>query len=461
MNNGVRGIVIDPGHGGSDPGALGNGLREKDYSLMISRYMANRFNELGIPVVLTRDDDITLSPTERVNKVLNAFGNNPNVIVVSNHLNAGGGDGAEVIYALRNDATLPNRILNNLELAGQNVRKVYQRRLPSNPSKDYYFMHRNTGDTQSVIVEYGFIDSTGDDANQIKNNWERYAEAVVKAIAEYIGANYYPENNNNYYVVKAGDTLYSIAQNNNVSVSEIKSLNDLKDNTLSIGQILFLPTFSNNENTNINRYIVRKGDSLYSIALNNNTTINEIKRLNNLTSNILSVGQELLLSGSNISTDPNEDNVYIVKSGDSLYSIALNNNISVDELKRINNLSSNIINIGQQLLLSDSNNNDNESYVVKAGDTLYSIAQKNNTTVDEIKRLNNIVGNILSIGQEIILPYYFSNVADPFLDDMYTVLSGDTLYSIARRFNISVDELKRINNLENNLLKLGQVLKIK
>ena len=92
MNNGVRGIVIDPGHGGNDPGALGNGLKEKDYSLMISKYMANRFNELGIPVFLTREDDITLSPSERVNKALSAFGNSSDVIVVSNHLNAGGGD---------------------------------------------------------------------------------------------------------------------------------------------------------------------------------------------------------------------------------------------------------------------------------------------------------------------------------------------------------------------------------
>ncbi|MBR3523295.1 MAG: N-acetylmuramoyl-L-alanine amidase [Bacilli bacterium] len=87
-------IVIDPGHGGTDPGALGNGLKEKDYTLKISEYMADRFNELGIPVALTRDEDITLSPTERVNRVLNAFGNDPDVIVISNHLNAGGGEGS-------------------------------------------------------------------------------------------------------------------------------------------------------------------------------------------------------------------------------------------------------------------------------------------------------------------------------------------------------------------------------
>jgi len=54
--------------------------------------MYDRFKELGIPVTLTRDTDITLSPSDRVDRILDAYGDNPNVIVVSNHLNAGGGD---------------------------------------------------------------------------------------------------------------------------------------------------------------------------------------------------------------------------------------------------------------------------------------------------------------------------------------------------------------------------------
>lgn len=89
----LKGVVIDPGHGGTDPGATGNNQYEKDYTLKISKYMYDRLNELGIPVTLTRDTDITLSPTDRVNKILSAYGDNPDVIVVSNHLNAGGGDG--------------------------------------------------------------------------------------------------------------------------------------------------------------------------------------------------------------------------------------------------------------------------------------------------------------------------------------------------------------------------------
>ena len=97
MNNNLVGVVIDSGHGGTDSGAVGNNMYEKDYTLKISKYMYDRFKELGIPVTMTRDIDITLSPTERVEKILNAYGDNPNVIVVSNHLNAGGGDSHCVI----------------------------------------------------------------------------------------------------------------------------------------------------------------------------------------------------------------------------------------------------------------------------------------------------------------------------------------------------------------------------
>jgi N-acetylmuramoyl-L-alanine amidase len=87
-------IVIDAGHGGTDPGTSGNGIIEKDYTLDISLYMAELFRELGVPVTLTRTTDETLTPDERVLRIMNAYGNNPDVIVVSNHLNAGGADGS-------------------------------------------------------------------------------------------------------------------------------------------------------------------------------------------------------------------------------------------------------------------------------------------------------------------------------------------------------------------------------
>ena len=85
-------ITIDAGHGGTDGGASGNGIIEKDLTLDISQYMYNRFRELGIPVTMTRTTDETLSPTVRVERIMNAYGDEPGVIVISNHINAGGGE---------------------------------------------------------------------------------------------------------------------------------------------------------------------------------------------------------------------------------------------------------------------------------------------------------------------------------------------------------------------------------
>ena len=92
LNNNDYWVKTGPSHGGNDPGAVGNNQYEKDYSLKISKYMYDRFKQLGIPVSITRDTDITLSPTERTNKILSFYGNDPNVVVVSNHLNSGGGE---------------------------------------------------------------------------------------------------------------------------------------------------------------------------------------------------------------------------------------------------------------------------------------------------------------------------------------------------------------------------------
>ena len=232
----LKGIVIDPGHGGVDAGASGNGIKEKDYTLLISKYMYDRFKQLGVPVSITRTSDVTLSPKNRVKKIKGFYGNGKDVIVISNHLNAGGGDGAEVIYALRNTSTLSKKILNELEKSGQNVRKYYQLRLPSNSKKDYYFIHRDTPNNESIIVEYGFVDSKKDDVNQIKNNYKKYAEAVVKAVCNYKGIKYASPISS--YVVKKGDSLWKISKKYGISINDLMKKNNLKNTTIKIGQVL-------------------------------------------------------------------------------------------------------------------------------------------------------------------------------------------------------------------------------
>lgn len=85
-------IVIDAGHGGADPGTSANGIVEKDLTLKISEYLHQRFDELGIPNEMTRTGDTTLGPSERPKKAQSFYGNSSDVILLSNHINAGGGD---------------------------------------------------------------------------------------------------------------------------------------------------------------------------------------------------------------------------------------------------------------------------------------------------------------------------------------------------------------------------------
>ncbi len=384
---------------------------------------------------------------------------------------SGGGDGAEVIYALRNDSTLSDKIGEEFVKAGQNYRSSYQRRGTADPSLDYYFMHRDTPDNETVIIEYGFLDSDGDDVSQIKTDWRSLAEAVVKATVEYAGETYIPLEEENVYIVKAGDTLYSIARQFNTTIDEIKRINELTSDSLSIGQVLYITMPNEEDNVTPDSYTVKAGDSLYSIANTFGTTVSEIKTLNNLTSDTLSIGQILLIPKKEEVIPPTEPpvepevpevpegNTYTVVSGDSLYSIAKKFNTTVDELQRLNNLTSTLLRIGQVLIISSENipepelPTETEDYVVKAGDSLYAIARKYNSTVSELKTLNNLTSDILSIGQILKVP----STGSP---KSYTVVKGDSLYSIARKYNTTVSEIKSLNNLTSDILSIGQVLLI-
>ena len=387
----MKKIVLDAGHGGTDPGTIANGIVEKDLTLKITNYIHNRLNELGIPNEVSRNTDITLDPKTRPKKIQSFYGKGNDVVVISNHINAGGGDGAEIIYALRNNDILSSKIAKELEMAGQNVRKYYQRRLPSNPSKDYYYILRDTPNNETVIVEYGFADSKGDDVEKLKNNWEELAEAVTKAIVEYAGGIYKTNNDSNYYTVKKGDTLYSIAKKLNVDMAELKNINNLVSNLISVGQNLIIPVPDTTE-----EYIVKKGDTLYSIAQKFNTTVDNLKSINKQITDNLSIGQIIKLP-ENIKEDLT--NSYIVKKGDTLYSIAQKFDTTVDNLIATNNLTNPNLSIGQIIKLDNS-----KIYTVLKDDTLYSIAKKFNTSINEIMDLNNLESIILSIGQKLLIP---------------------------------------------------------
>ena len=384
----MKKVIIDASRGGEDAGITRGGIVEKDFNLDISNYINNYLKNREINSTVIRTNDTTLKDIDRINRI-NNIGIDKDTIIISNRMNDNTSN--EIIYALRNSDSLASNIADSLADNGYVVDKYYQLRLPSDTSKDYYYITRNTSPAETIIIEYGDI-----------ANIPLLGDSVGSAIYSYI-------NRSNIYIVKSGDSLYSIARKYNTTVDEIKKLNNLSSNVLSIGQVLKIPSSeSSNTDSNTgttNTYVVKSGDSLYSIARKYNTTVDEIKRLNNLSSNVLSIGQVLKIPSSESSnTDSNTGttNTYVVKSGDSLYSIARKYNTTVDEIKRLNNLSSNVLSIGQVLKIPSGSSTN--TYIVKSGDNLYSIARKYQITVDELKKLNNLNSNLLSIGQVLKVP---------------------------------------------------------
>ncbi|WP_077622216.1 N-acetylmuramoyl-L-alanine amidase family protein [Sediminibacillus massiliensis] len=180
-------LIIDPGHGGADSGGGSNSVwKEKDFNLRLSKYQYNRYRELDIPVAMTRMADLTLSPETRVKKVLDSGAK----YCHSNHVNSGGGDGAEVIHSIHSNGKMAGMIADELSSEGQNVRRVFTRTLPTVSNQDYYYMNRKTGKVETIIIEYGFADSQRDDVPQLTNSWERYAEAVVRSFCKFTGYAY-------------------------------------------------------------------------------------------------------------------------------------------------------------------------------------------------------------------------------------------------------------------------------
>ena len=361
-----------------------------------------------------------------------------------------------------------------------------------------------------------------------------YADKLIRVIQTYnltaydvggtsVDTNQTPTNNNNNvdqtqtsgngtYTVKAGDSLYRIAKNHNISLQELKSLNNLNSDLIFAGQVLKVsgqvsssqPSTNTNTSQNSNQtqtngngtYTVKAGDSLYRIAVNHNMSLQELKNLNNLSSNLIMPGQVLKVSGQVSSSQPstntsqssnqtqtNGNGTYTVKAGDSLYRIAVNHNMSLQELKNLNNLSSNLIMPGQvlkvsgQVSSSQSSTNTSQSsnqpqasvngtYTVKAGDSLWAIANSHKMTLNDLKRVNNLSSDLIYVGQTLKVtkgavttankPNTQSNT-----NKTYTVKAGDSLWRIASNNGTTVNQLKALNNLTSDMIYVGQNLKLK
>lgn len=243
--------------------------------------------------------------------------------------------------------------------------------------------------------------------------------------------------------VARGENLTVIARRYQVDVEDLRAWNDLRSDRLAVGQELRIPEEDQEW------YVVKRGDTLLQIALDHEITLDYLKRLNDLRRDGIREGQRLRLRPA-----PTDEPVHVVRGGDNLTVIARRYGLTVDELKRINDLRSDRIFVGQQLRLREV---DRTVHVVERGDALSEIAKAYGLTLAELMAINGLESNVIHPGQELRLR---SNGGEPRLAT-YEVRRGDNLTEIARLHQMSLRELRDLNDIRGSVIHPGQRLTVR
>lgn len=322
-------VIINPELGGKDLGNNYNDMYDKDYNLKFSKLLSKKLKDNNINNFLIRTDDRYLSNKDRINIIddINRDSNSPIIITIGL-----GNNLIDIIYGLNNKDNLASIISEEFVENGFIVNKYYQQRDSINTDEDYESIIRDTPNNESIIIRLGNMKNNA----YLNDNIEKLVDSLVNGLKKYLGAS------DNIYIVKKGDNLYSIARKYNVTIDEIKRINNLYNNNLSIGQQIKIPQ-------NNNYYIVKNGDTLYSISRKYNVSVDNIKKTNKLLNNNIYIGQKILI--------PNKDNIitYKVMKGDTLYNISKKYNVSVKDIMNINNLSKTTLQINQILKIPKNN----------------------------------------------------------------------------------------------------------
>ena len=318
----------------------------------------------------------------------------------------------------------------------------------------------------SLIVSSLYVSPSRTFANAIQDEYQ--VESTIK---------------HDLYTVQQGDSLSVIAKKFDISVDLLKDTNGLKSDLIFVGQQLQLPFYS---------YAVVKGDTISLIAKRFQVSQEDLITYNRLQGDTIYSGQILRIPVNHIEeVTTNEEVVepvvkensttYIVLSGDSLSVIAKRYGVTVNDIKALNGMESDRIFVGQKLLIPQPITEEPRieeetvediipvTYTVVSGDSLSVIAKHYSVTVNDIISLNGMESDRIFVGQTLYIPQVIEEETGVIVDETtpeenvtvtYTVVSGDSLWTIANRFGVTVTDIQSMNGLTTDRIFIGQTLRI-
>ncbi|RQW61140.1 LysM peptidoglycan-binding domain-containing protein [Vibrio viridaestus] len=400
-------VAIDAGHGGEDPGSIGPaGHYEKNVTFSIAKKLEAQIDAIpGMKAVMTRNGDYYVN----LNKRSEIARKNKAHLLISIHADAfrtpqPRGASVFVLNTRRANTEISKWVEDHerqselLGGAGQvlaknnNDKNVSQTLLDlqfSHSQKEGYklatdiigelkqvaHMHKSSPvnaslavlkspDIPSVLVETGFISNPTEERLLFqRTHQDKIARALSKAIVEYFNDNppegtlFANRNKARKHKVSSGESLSLIAQKYGSSVDDLMSANNLKSSSLNVGQVLIIPSqggsisvpvIKNPVETEVVTHTVDKGEFLGLIANKYKVSVDAIKKENNLSSNVLRVGQKLKIT---VTLKDKPVRKHKVARGEYLGKIAGDYNVSIDNLRQVNQLKSDSLRVGQVLVI--------------------------------------------------------------------------------------------------------------
>lgn len=290
---------------------------------------------------------------------------------------------------------------------------------------------------------------------------------------------------NTMHQVRAGESVWSISHKYGISMNDFIKWNKIKNNLIHPGQQVIIKQPASTSKpapkpSTPATYKVKAGDSVWGICEKYGLSVSKFVQWNKIKNNTIHPGQVMHLqepkpaSKPALKTAPTTNTTYTVKAGDSVWLIANMHGISMNDLVKWNKIKNNTIHPGQKLTVKQPvssgkpttklpTSTNPVTHKVSYGESLWLISSKYGVTVDELRKQNGLKGDLIHPGQVLVIKKgtttSHSNPAGK-SGISYTVKAGDSVWLIANRYGVSMDDLMKWNKIKNYTIHPGQVLTI-